>query len=229
MSPRICWGQRWPVNSNTVINGWKYYVYGKSQASIAINGAAGAYGSTIKSYSIDTNPSIGSGSASTLKTGTIAKTGTITITAKVVDSRGRSATKSTTITVYQYGLPYFDSIIAYRCTSNGTRDDANGTYAYVKAEYGCYTVNGKNSVSGKVTLKQVGGSYSTTSNIVSGTGLILGAGSLASDAAYQAVITLTGYRGQRHDVHGGNSVRSLHNAHKEEWARSRLRHGCRGR
>ena len=180
-----------PVNSNTVIKGWGYYVYGKSQASIAINGAAGAYGSTIKSYSIDTDPSIGSASASTLTTGTITKTGTITITAKVVDSRGRSATKSTTITVYQYGSPFFWSITAYRCTSNGTRDDANGTYAYVEAVYGCYTVNGKNSVSGKVTLKQVGGSYSTTSNIVSGTGLILGAGSLASDAAYQAVITLT--------------------------------------
>lgn len=44
-----------PVNSNSVINGWGFYVYGKSQASIAINGAAGAYGSTIKSYSIDSS------------------------------------------------------------------------------------------------------------------------------------------------------------------------------
>ena len=53
-----------PINSNSTLNSWGLYVYGKSQARITINGAAGSYGSTIKSYSIETSPSIGSASAS---------------------------------------------------------------------------------------------------------------------------------------------------------------------
>lgn len=42
-----------PVNDNSVISGWGIYVYGKSKAKLSINSAAGAYGSTIKSYSIN--------------------------------------------------------------------------------------------------------------------------------------------------------------------------------
>ena len=41
-----------PVNDNSVISGWGIYVYGKSKAKLSINSATGAYGSTIKSYSI---------------------------------------------------------------------------------------------------------------------------------------------------------------------------------
>ena len=37
-----------PVNDNSVISGWGIYVYGKSKAKLTINGAAGAYGSTIR-------------------------------------------------------------------------------------------------------------------------------------------------------------------------------------
>lgn len=43
----------------------------------------------------------------------------------------------------------------------------------------------------KVTLSQVGGTYSTTTTLTSGTAVILGGGNLAIDAVYNAVITLT--------------------------------------
>ena len=148
-----------PINSNATINSWGLYVYGKSQAKLTINGAAGAYGSTIKSYSIETNPSIGSASASTLTTGILYKTGTITVTAKVTDSRGRTATATTSLYIYYYGAPYFTENTAYRCNSSGTRDDAGGTYAYVKSSFSCYTLNGNNSVTGSVIVKQVGGKF----------------------------------------------------------------------
>lgn len=180
-----------PINSNSTLNSWGLYVYGKSQARITINGAAGSYGSTIKSYSIETSPSIGSASASSLTTGILYKTGTITVTAKVTDSRGRTATKSTTLYIYYYSGPYFTENVAYRCNSSGTRDDAGGTYAYVKSSFSCYTLNGNNSVSASLTLKQVGGGNIATRSLVSGTGYTLGSGSLVSDASYQAVITLT--------------------------------------
>lgn len=180
-----------PINSNSVIDGWGLFVYSKSQAYIAINGAAGKYGSTIKSYSIETDQGIGSVAAAGMTTSVLYKTGTVNVTAKVVDSRGRTATKTTSFYIYPYSAPYFTEATGYRCNSSGTRDDSNGTYAYVKASFNCYSVNNKNSVTGSMTLRQVGGSYSTSKTITSGTANIVGSGNLASDATYQATLTLT--------------------------------------
>lgn len=180
-----------PVNSNSIINGWGLYVYGESQAKLTISGASGVYGSSIKSYSITTSPSVGSSSLSSFTTSTLYGSGTITVTAKVTDTRGRTATKTTTFYVHFYSSPYFLSLKSYRCNSSGVQDDTGGTYAYLKAEFDCYDLNGKNSVTGRVVLSQVGGSYSTTSSIKSGTGYILGGGNLAVDAVYEATITLT--------------------------------------
>ncbi len=180
-----------PVNTSSVIAGWNLYASGKSAAAITINNAAGAYGSTIKSYRITTEPSIGNGEAASLTTGIISKTGTITITGTVTDSRGRTATKTTTINVYQYGAPYFTATAAYRCTSNGTRDDLNGTYAYVNVSFARYALSGSNNVSCSMMLRQVGGSYTYTGSLTSGTGVIVGGGSLVADSAYEVVLTLT--------------------------------------
>lgn len=66
---------------------WGIYVQTKSKVKLTINGAAGSYGSTIKSYSITGGGY--SGSASTLTTGFLNNSGTITFKATVTDSRGR--------------------------------------------------------------------------------------------------------------------------------------------
>ena len=166
-------------------------MYGKSQARITVNGAAGAYGSTIKAYSIETSPSIGSATESSLLTGILYRTGTITITAKVIDSRGRSATKTQSISIYPYSAPYFSSNTAYRCTSNGTQDDVSGTYAYLKSVFNYYSLGSRNSVSASMVLKQVGGGNIASRTISSNSAYILGSGCLVSDAAYQITITLT--------------------------------------
>ena len=177
-----------PVNSNSVLAGWNAYAYGKSQAKITINGASGAYGSTIKSYSITTDPSVGSANASNLTTGTLYKTGTVTITAKVTDSRGRTATQSATFSVSAYAAPVISGVTLYRCKSDGTRDDVAGTYAYVKANFSC-SVIGSNKVSVQAVLSQIGGSYTTSPMLTSGSRVILGGGKLAVDATYSVTIT----------------------------------------
>ena len=59
MAPTISSVTATPVNDNSVLSGWGVYAYGKSKAQIKINGAAGAYGSTIKSYSITTSHNVG--------------------------------------------------------------------------------------------------------------------------------------------------------------------------
>lgn len=180
-----------PVNSNSVINGWGIYVYSKSQAKLTITGAAGKYGSTIKSYSITTSPSVGSSTDSSFTTGTLYSSGSITVTAKVTDSRGRTATKTTSFSVYDYAAPYFSSIEAYRCTSNGTQNDISGTYARLKVTFGRYTLSGSNNVTCKAVLAQVGGSYSTSATLTSGTAVTLGGGNLAVDAVYRVTLNLT--------------------------------------
>lgn len=180
-----------PVNDNPMLAGWGIYAQGKSKANLAINGAAGAYGSTIVSYSITTSPSIGSASGASMQTGTINATGTVTITGTVADSRGRTETKTATISVYAYAAPSFTPVSVYRCTSNGTRNDTDGTYVYLKATFGRSVLSGSNNVSGSVTVKQVGGSYTTTSPITSGTGIVLGGGSIAIDATFTATFTIT--------------------------------------
>ena len=179
-----------PVNSNSVLAGWNVYAYGKSQAKITINGAGGAYGSTIKSYSITTDPSVGSANASSLTTGTLYKKGTVTVTAKITDSRGRTTTKSATFSVGTYSAPVISGVSIYRCKSDGTRDDVAGTCAYVKANFSCSAI-GSNKVSGQAVLSQIGGSYTTSTILTSGSRVILGGGNLAMDATYSVTITAT--------------------------------------
>ena len=179
-----------PVNSNSVLAGWNAYAYGKSQAKITINGASGAYGSTIKSYSITTDPSVGSANASSLTTGTLYKTGKVNVTAKVTDSRGRTATRSATFSISAYAAPVISGVTLYRCKSDGTRDDAAGTCAYVKANFSCSAI-GSNKVSVQAVLSQIGGSYTTSTMLTSGSGVILGGGKLAVDATYSVTITAT--------------------------------------
>lgn len=163
---------------------------GKTQATIKINNAAGAYGSTIKSYSIS-NSYLGSVQSSTMTTATINRNGTFTMTAKVTDSRGRTATKTASFTVYAYAAPAFSSITMYRCNSAGTRSDTEGTYGYVKASFGCSALNGSNKVTATAKLMQVGGSYTQSTSLTSGTGVVMGGGNLAVDATYSVVLTLT--------------------------------------
>ena len=145
---------------------------------------------------------MGSASAASYTTGLLYSSGTITVTAKVTDSRGRSATKTTTFSVYAYSAPYFSSVESYRCTSSGARDDVGGTYARIKAAFGRSTLNGSNNVSCQLTMTQIGGSYSTAATLTSGAAVILSGGNLAVDASYNVTLTLT-------DTVGTVSVYSL--------------------
>ena len=101
------------------------FVKGKSKANVSIS-ASGSYSSTISSYST-TITGLSTKSGSSFTSDTLNTAGTITFTTTVKDSRGRSASKSATITVYDYFTPSF-TIKAERCTSDGTIDEVNGTY-----------------------------------------------------------------------------------------------------
>lgn len=111
-----------------------------SSVGFNIPDAAGSYGSTIKSYSINgeglnVNSSYG---ISTIFT----RSGTFTYTLKVTDSRNRTTTQTKSITVYWYEEPIF-SLDASRCNANGIKMDI-GNYATMSINYSYSNPNNGN-------------------------------------------------------------------------------------
>ena len=157
-----------------VPSSWSVYVKTKSKVTAAITGAAGVYGSTIKSYSISGGGYSGTGSS--LTTGFLNTAGTVTFTAKITDSRGRTATKTASITVVDYSPPVLSSVTAFRCNSSGAEQD-DGDYISVTAEFSGSSVNGKNTISGKYQRKPDGGSWSSLSSLTSGRAAVFSASS----------------------------------------------------
>lgn len=144
---------------------WGIYVRTKSKVIVRITGAAGTYGSTIKSYSISGGGY--SGTAASLTTGYLNTAGTVTFTAKITDSRGRTATKTASITVTDYTPPVLSSVAGFRCDSAGTEQD-NGNSISLTANFSGSVLDGKNPVTGEYRYKAEGGDWSGFSPLVSG-------------------------------------------------------------
>ena len=117
------------------------YLQGKSSIKLTINGASGVYGSTIKTYSISGRDYSYSGDKNTYTTGVVDKSGDITFTATITDSRGRTASKTVKVTVTAYTLPTL-TFETYRCDSSGTKDIIKGTYIYVKPTFTYCVITG---------------------------------------------------------------------------------------
>lgn len=87
------------------------YVQGKSELRATIS-AAGAYGSTIKSVTSTINGRSITGTS--IGIGTVDTSGSTQLTTKVTDSRGRTASKTTTLNFLAYSAPKFASVTATR-------------------------------------------------------------------------------------------------------------------
>lgn len=186
----------------TVPSSWGIYVQTKSKATLTINGAAGSYGSTIKSYSISGGGY--SSTASTLTTGFLNTSGTITFTATVTDSRGRtSAAATVSISVTAYAPPYFNSVLSQRCLSTGTLND-DGTYIRGLASYGYSTCGGKNTLTRSVAYKKTSATAWTSAGVSfsSGTAFTFGGGAISTETSYDIRYTLT-------DAFGSISVQDI--------------------
>lgn len=175
----------------TVPSSWGIYVQTKSKVTLTITGAAGAGGSTISSYSIT-----GGGlsyTASSLTTGFLNTSGSITFTGKVCDSRGRWSDEATvTISVVPYAAPRFNSYSTQRCTSAGA-SSSNGTYAKSTVEFSYWSCSGKNTITTAVAYKKSSESSYTNAGVsfTSGTQFIFGGGNLSVDYSYDIRFTLT--------------------------------------
>lgn len=136
------------------------YVQGASKVQVVIT-ASGIQGSTIKTYktTLDGREYNTSSFTSELLSGT----GTLTINVTVTDSRGRTATASQDITVFEYFSPKITNFVVKRCNSDGT-SNSSGDYVGVLFDAAVAPVNSKNSIYFTLYYKKV--SDSSYSNII---------------------------------------------------------------
>lgn len=126
------------------------YIQGQSSLSVTVN-AEGKYGSTISTYSTSANGS--TYTSKTFETGPLKTSGSNKINTTVKDSRGRTVSASSSITVIPYSMPKISSLSVYRCNSNGTEND-RGSYAKIVLEYSVTSLSNKNTNSAVLKYKK---------------------------------------------------------------------------
>ena len=118
-----------------------------------------AYNSAIASYSTTAN-----GDKYTTKsftTGVLKSAGSQTISAKVTDKRGRSATASTTKTVLDYTAPTISKLAVKRCDEDGSDND-RGEYVQVTFSGSATSLGDKNSATYALQYKKTSETEFTT-------------------------------------------------------------------
>lgn len=125
------------------------YVKGKSTVKV-VTVANGAYGSTISSYTVNVNGKNLSGNDVT--SGVLDTSGILSVVVTVTDSRGRTATTTKTINVYDYHTPIISTFDVKRVDADGNDAD-EGTYALISYETILADIGGKNTGSMAIYYK----------------------------------------------------------------------------
>ena len=173
------------------------YIQNKSKIKTTIT-AAGAKGSTIKSYSTTLPGKTYSGSSWT--SDLLTSSGSIDLVTTVTDSRGRTAKKTTTITVLPYSIPVITAFRAYRCGSDGTPAD-DGTTMAVQYAYTAPSLNGGNTVTAEIQYKQSTAVDYEEEPVYSGSGLsgtgtlVIASPEFSTDYQYNVRLTVSDWFG----------------------------------
>jgi hypothetical protein len=126
------------------------YVQSKSALKVQIS-ASSQYGATIRSYSTTVLGTTYTGS--TVTTSPLGQSGTVEVSIKVTDSRGRTATTTRNISVVAYSAPRITSFSADRVDSSGSADD-EGTHLKVTLALAISPVGNKNTKQYKLLYKR---------------------------------------------------------------------------
>lgn len=171
------------------------FIQSKSKIKATIS-ASGAKGSTIKSYSSTFAGTTYTGS--TWTTGAVSKSGTLAIVTTVTDSRGRTAKKTTNVSVLAYSKPKISRFTALRAQADGTADP-NGTAIKVSYQYSVPSLSGGNTASMKVEYKRSTDTTWTNAGLA-GTALSANttsqlSGTYSTDYSFDFRITVTDWFG----------------------------------
>lgn len=148
-------------DTNSICAGIGQYVQSQSKLKFSI-ATSGNQGSTITSVSTKFNGQTYSGS--TFTTQTIQNSGTLTYTITVTDSRGRTATKSGSVSVVAYSPPSLTNVSAKRANSGYAVDESSGTYALLHFKVGFTSLSNKNVTSFYIQYRASGASSWTKIN-----------------------------------------------------------------
>ena len=125
---------------------WNVYVQNKSRLHVNV-AASGAYYSSIVGYTIKALGTTVTKNNSDI--GMINTSGNVTVEVTVVDSRGRTATKTQSITVIEYKDPTISRFSVERANNAGTPVD-NGDYAKIELAASGSSVDTKNTITAKI-------------------------------------------------------------------------------
>ena len=148
-------------DTNSICTGIGQYVQSQSKLKFSI-ATSGNQGSTITSVSTKFNGQTYSGS--TFTTQAIQNSGTLTYTITVTDSRGRTATKSGSVSVVAYNPPSLTNVSAKRANSGYAVDESSGTYALLHFKVGFTSLSNKNVTSFYIQYRASGASSWTKIN-----------------------------------------------------------------
>lgn len=149
------------------------YIQGRSTFKVTV-AAAGNQGSTIKSYSVKADGKTYSGNSNVFTTQVINGSGSISVVATVIDSRGRTASKTVSVTVSAYSSPSIPTFKAVRCTSAGVESE-DGTAVKILFNFSIAAMGNKNTRSFKIQqlngntwtdIYTITDSYSTNSSVI---------------------------------------------------------------
>ena len=140
------------ADSTMISKNWGVYVKTKSKVKVTLGSISLNTGASIASYKI-TSTAGHSSTAATYTTDYLQTSGTITFTATVTDSRGRtSSAKTGSISVYNYSAPTLTNVSVFRCDSTGQRSDS-GTCGQIKATLTTTAVSVNNVEKNTPTLR----------------------------------------------------------------------------
>ena len=134
----------------TSISAWDIFIQNISTSKITVN-ASGAYGSTIKEYSL-----FGVWQTSNvIYTSTSSNTGDQEYRVQVKDSRGRvSEVSRIPVYIVPYSHPTLSCNMIKRCLEDGTIND-EGTYINANFSFSCASCEGKNTITAKIYTREV--------------------------------------------------------------------------
>lgn len=125
------------------------YVQTKSKVKV-VTSASGVNGSTIASVKTTINGVTYTGA--TITSGILSKSGSVSVSIKVTDSRGRVASTSKSITVVSYTPAKINSFIGFRALSDGT-ENYEGTYLSLAYSFSVSSVGDKNDKSYRIEYR----------------------------------------------------------------------------
>lgn len=179
------------TDGTTIKNTYGSFVKGHSKFAVTVTGTP-AYSSPIKSHSSTANGA--TYTTATFTTGVLKSSGTLTITSRVKDGRGRLSDADTAeISVLDYSNPTIKTLTVKRCDSDGTEND-EGDYIIVSFSATVTPLNNKNSATYTLKYKSADATSYTSVDVSSLTGnyaptYTSSPIAASGDATYDVVVT----------------------------------------